>query len=316
MLLSFSIVNLLLVACGGIQIQMPFTIGMIAEVSIHVPAIEGFKTGMTELGYVEGEDVIYLYNGVTGSDPVTIDAEIENLLVQDVDMLFTAGSLTTLRAKQAIAGTDMPVVFGAVANPVRGGFVESIAHPGGNLTGVQVGAEIPKAPEYLVRITPNSRKVYVPYNPDDWVSIAYFADLDQIASQLQIELVPGETRSVEEAVTAIENLPEDIDAIFRIPSPTLDARNEELSRAAIRRGLPMAAGHPLDEAVLLTLASDTFDVGRQAARLADQIHQGVKPGDLPIETSEFFLTINLKAAEAIGLNVPEVILLQANTVIH
>jgi len=289
---------------------------MIAEVAIHAPAIEGFKAGMADLGYVEGRDITYIYDGVTGSDPKVINAEIENLLAENIDMLFTVGNTTTFQAERAIEGTDIPVVFGAYSGPVENGLVESIAHPGGNLTGVQVGAEIPKALEWLIRVTPDARKIYVPYNPNDEVSVLFLAELNEIASQLQIKLVFGEIHSVEETVVIIEKLPEDVDAIFRIPSPTLDPRNGELSQAAIKRGLPMAAGHPLDKTVLLTLASDMFGIGRQAARLAHQIRQGVKPGDLPIETSEVSLTINLKTADAIDLNIPESVLLQANTVIR
>jgi putative ABC transport system substrate-binding protein len=156
----------------------------------------------------------------------------------------------------------------------------------------------------------------VPYNPDEEVLIAVLGDLDEASSQLGVELLLGEVRSVEEAVAAIESLPEDVDAIFRIPSGTLDSRNDELSQAAIERGIPMGASLPLDEAVLFTLAGDLFDTGRQTARLANQIRQGARPADLPVETAEFSLTINLKTAEAIGLDIPDEVLLQADTIIR
>ena len=131
-----------------------------------------------------------------------------------------------------------------------------------------------------------------------------------------IEIVPGDVHSVEEAVAAIESLPEDINAIYRIPSPTLDSRNNELSQAAIKRGLPMGSGLPLDEAVLLTLSTNLFDVGKQTARMADQVFLGTKPGDLPVESGEQTLVINLKTADAIGLHIPDSILQQADTVIR
>jgi putative ABC transport system substrate-binding protein len=309
------IASLMLTACGGITQDKTFTIGVVAEVSVHTPAIEGFKAGMAELDYVEGENVAYIYNGVTGPKPEAIDAEIKNLLAQKVDLLFVLGS-TAVQAKQAVEGTDIPVVFGALGEPVERGVVASIHRPGGNVTGVQVGMEIPKALEWLITITPNAKKIYVPYNPDDAVSVQYLADLGEVASQLEVEIVPGETYSVEEAVAGIESLPEDVDAIFRTPSPTLDPRNDELSQAAIKRGLPMGTGLPLDEAVLLTLASNMFETGKQTARLAHQIRQGGKPADLPVETAEFYLTINLKTAEAIGLDIPDEVLFQADIIIR
>lgn len=307
--------SLLLTACDDVKQDNTFTIGVIAETSFHVLIIEGFKAGMADLRYMEGENVAYIYNGLTGYNPEEIDDEIKNLLAQKVDLLFVLG-LPAVHAKQAVAGTDTPVVFGVVSRPVERGIVESIGHPGGNLTGIQSGYEIPKALEWLVTIIPKAKKVYVPYNPDDELSVMFLAALDKAASQLIIELLPDETYSVEEAVAAIENLPGDIDAIFRIPSPTLDPRNSELSQAAITQGLPMGAGHPLDKAMLLTYAADFFEMGKQAARLAHQIRQGSKPADLPVETAEIFITINLKTAEAIGLDIPDEVLLQADTIVR
>ncbi|MBN1627861.1 MAG: hypothetical protein JW944_15180 [Deltaproteobacteria bacterium] len=122
--------------------------------------------------------------------------------------------------------------------------------------------------------------------------------------------------SFEEAVAAIETLPEDIDFIYRIPSPTLDAENNEISRAAIKRRIPIGASLPQDESILMTFASDRFETGRQAARLAHQIRMGVKPSELPVETAEAFLTINLSTAEKIGLELPANILLQAKKIIR
>jgi putative ABC transport system substrate-binding protein len=269
--------SVLLTTCQKTQPPKPFTIGVISYVSVLDPIIEGFKTGMTELGYVEGEDVIYIYNGVVAPDPQTVDAEIKNLLTHDPDLLFSVDNLATLQAKQAVVGTDMPVVFGVVSRPVEEGIVESISSPGGNLTGTQAGNQLPKALDLLVTITPEARKVYVPYNPDDDASIATLSGLNKMSSQLGIELVLEEVHSVEEAVAAIESLPDDVDAVFRIPSPTLDPRNAELSQAAIEQGLPLGASLPLDEAVLLTLASDLYGAGTRAARLAHKIRQWKQP---------------------------------------
>ena len=311
---SFIIVGLLLEACSSPP--KPYTIGIISYVSVHAPVIEGFKAGMTSLGYREGEDIIYIDNGPVEPTPQDVDAEIKKLLEQNIDLLFSVGNLATLRAKHAAEGTTIPIVFGAIAHPIEERFVESISHPGGKLTGTQTSGQGPKALEWLVTILPDARKVYVPYNPRDEASVIQLNGLDKAPLQLGIELVFDEIASVEEAVAAIENLPDDIDAIFRIPSPTLDPRNAELSQTAITRRLPMSASLPLDKAVLLTLAVDFFEAGKQTARLAHQIRQGEKPADLPVETAEIFLTINLKTAEEIGLDIPDEILLQADTIIR
>ena len=133
--------------------------------------------------------------------------------------------------------------------------MKDITHPGGNITGVINLDSTPKVMEYLKLIKPGLKKVYLPYNPDDEVSVVSISGLDKIVSQIGIEVVYQKVRSVEETVAAIAALPEDVDAVFRIPSPTLDPKNSDLSRAAIKRGLPMAARLPLDNDVLITYAS-------------------------------------------------------------
>jgi len=317
-ILSLMITSLLLTACGTptTTAAKSYTIGIVNYVSVLDPIIEGFKAGMTELGYVDGENVTYIYNGVVEPTPEAVDAEIKNLMAQHVDLLFTVGNLTALRAKQAVEGTDMPVVFGSVFNPIDEGVVESIARPGGNVTGVQNPNAVAKTLEWLLKITPGLDKVYMPYNPDDAVSMTVLPGVEAASSRLGIELMSEKVRSVEETVAAIESLPEDVDAILRIPSPTLDARNNELSQAAIKRGLPMGAAVELDEAVLLTVAGDFFGIGKQAARLAHQVLQGTKPADLPVETGNFISTINIKTADAIGLYIPDDLLRQVDNLIR
>lgn len=308
---------LLLTACDsdGESETKAYKIGVMIYVSIHEPVLDGFKAGMTNLGYVEGENITYLYNGIIDPTAEATQAEAQRLMDEHVDMFLTAGSLVTREAQTVVEGTDIPVVFCSVTNPVGGGYVESISHPGGNLTGTQVGLEIPKAFEMLVSLT-QAEKVYVPYNPTEVASIGSRPLLDAPAASLGVEIVSGEVSSVEEAVAAIETLPDDIDAIFRIPSPTLDAQSNQVSQAAITRGLALGAGHPLDEAALFTLSTDFVSSGEIAAELADQIFDGVKPADLPVRSPDFHLTLNLQTAAVLGIEVPEDILRQANKIIR
>lgn len=110
-------------------------------------------------------------------------------------------------------------------------------------------------------------------------------------------------------------MPEDIDAILRIPTPSLYP-NDELSQAAINQGLPMGASLSLDEAVLITLTGDLFGHGRQVARLSHQVLEGIKPTELPVETGEFIFTVNLITAETIGFDIPDEFLRQVDTIIR
>lgn len=293
-----------------------FTIGIISYASILTPDIEGFKAGMADLGYIEGKNVKYIYNGVIENNQKSIDTEIKNLLSENIDLLLSVGNQVSIQANKAVEGTGIPLVFSAVTDPIANGLVKSMSHPGGNSTGVVNTDSTSKALEFLKMITPGLKKIYVPYNPDDEVSINTLSELNKIAGQLEIKLVLDEIHSVAETASTIKNLPKDFNAIFRIPSPTLDGSNSELNQAAIDRGIPMGSRVPLDQAVLITYSDDLYIIGKQTARLVHLILQGAKPADLPVETSETFLTINLKTAEKIGLHISDDVLIWAKIIVR
>jgi putative ABC transport system substrate-binding protein len=136
---------------------------------------------------------------------------------------------------------------------------------------------------------------------------------------LDVELITFELQNSDQLNYAIEKVPVDADALFLLPDSLLHTRILDFTAAAERLKLPTSA--PNTETVarqgaLTSFGSDLISMGKQAARLADQIFQGVKPADLPIETSEFFLAINLRVAKAIGLEIPDEILRQADIIIR
>jgi putative ABC transport system substrate-binding protein len=311
------IIILILIGFAGCKApEGIFTIGVVSSSSTGNKAYEGFQKAMAESGYIEGKNIRYIYKGIIEQDEKNVDAGIRELLALDIDILLAFGRKGAMRTRELVKGTDTPVLFCGDAWPVEDGLVESINRPGGNITGVRPANSISKALEWLVVIIPGIKKVWVAYNPDEMLSVAELPELEKAASQLGVELIFYKIHSVEEAVAAVEKLPEGIDAIFRIPSLTLDGRSSELSRAAIRKGIPVGASIQLDEAVLITLTNDFFNAGIKTAQLAQQIHHGVKPADLPVETSEVSFIINLKTAEAMGLHLPDDVLAQAATVIR
>jgi putative tryptophan/tyrosine transport system substrate-binding protein len=311
------ILTLLLTACGArAQAKENYIIGVVNYAPPLATVFEGFKAGMAEQGYIEGENITYLYHGVTEPNPQAIDREIKNLLDQDVDMFFTMGTLPTLRAKQAVEGAPIPIIFAPVVKPVEEGIVESIRQPGDNVTGIQNGNTLPKAMEWLLKIRPEARKVYVPYHPEDKVAVTSIALLPQTASVLGVELIVDEVYSPEEAMAAIETLPADT-VIFLIPTPSLEPLNA-LIKPAAKRGLIVGSTdlRHLEAGAVVTYGANFSVIGRQAARLADQTLQGVAPGNLPLETAEYFLNINLYAADAANINIPAEIVQQASIVIR
>ena len=315
MLTLVVVLALLLTACGGRS--KTHTIGAICYHATLERSLNGFKAGMAEAGYVEGENVTYIYNGPM-PDAQAGESEIESFLDQDVDLIFTMGTEATLQAKQAVEGTDVAVIFSPLVNPVQEGIVESISQPGGNVTGIQMGNTLPKALEWLLELAPEATKVYVPYNPKDNVSVTSLTPLREAASALGIELVLGEVGSPEEAIAAIETLPEDVGAIFFVPSPTTAPRINDVIGAATGHGTALGSymsGH-VEKGVLVSYTSDFSSMGKQAAGLADQVFRGTDPADLPVETGEYFLNINLKTASALGIDIPDEILRQADTVVR
>jgi putative ABC transport system substrate-binding protein len=293
------------------------TVGVVNYSLALDPVLEGFKARMVELGYVEGENITYIYNGVI-EEAEAIDSEIESLLAQEVDLLFVLGTPPALQAKQAVEGTDVPVIFAPVLNPVEEGVVDDIRHPGGNVTGVQTGNTIPKALEWLLKIAPGMTKVYVPYNPEDQVSVTSIEPLKEAASALGVELVLDEVSAPEDLAPVVEALPEDVRAIFLLAVPSIDTGIAPMVEVAAERGIATGTYHPyyIKDGVLHSYAPSMFAIGEQAARMVDQALHGTAPADMPVETAEGFLTINLKAAQAAGFDIPDNVLRQADTIIR
>jgi putative ABC transport system substrate-binding protein len=288
---------------------------MLSNSSVDSEIIMGFTEGMTENGYVENVNVKYLYNQPFNMDDENITKGIKTLLAQDIDLLLTMGNKTALLAKQLVRGTDIPVIFSSNPWPVESGMVESLKHPGGNLTGIRFPDTTPKTLEMLQSIDPGIKKVVIPYNPEDEVSLDQFPVLNQTARQLGIEIILQEVRSVKEAVASIEGLPENVDAVFMITAPALKAGRLEISQAVNKRGF-VSGSVIFDDAVLLSLFPDIFNAGKKTAHIVHQIIMGNKPGDLPVETCDAIFSVNIKTAEQIGVTIPEVILFQANKIIR
>jgi len=311
------IFSLLLTSCGGLGSSQPktYTIGMVREGPFMDPIFDGFKAKMTELGYVEGKNITYIHPDIMGSDPQKSDTEIKRLVDQKIDLVLTLGSTPTKSAKKIVEGTNIPVVFVPFLNPVEEGLVDSISHPGGNLTGIQTVNNVPKALEWLLKIAPGTKQVYAPYSPADIVAQVTIKPLPEVAKQLGIDLILDPITSADQEAAAIKALPKD-SAIFFLPSPALNPTTGDMKKLAIELGIPSGMRDPNPTDVVFTSTTDAAALGQQAAVMVDKIFKGAKPGDLPIETTEFFLIINLKTAKAIGLNIPDEILNQAQKIIR
>ncbi|HDQ71298.1 MAG TPA: hypothetical protein ENN19_04270, partial [Chloroflexi bacterium] len=296
-----------------------YTVGVMIEIPWLTPIYDNFKIHMADLGYVEGENITYIQNIDAGLDLATFEREANNLREQGVDLIFCMGTLPTQAAKSAVEGTDIPVLFTPVINPVQEGVVDSIANPGGNVTGVQVVDQSPKGLEWLTKILPGTEQVYVPYNPADGISTPIIESLRQAAPALGIELLPGEANSIDEMLATVRELPEGAAIFLVVPLPSLEPGVEALGQIALERNIPIGTYNRLindPPHPIFTFSVDVSEEAKQGARLADRIFRGSDPATLPVETAEYFLTINIQQAETLGLEIPDTVLRQASSIVR
>ncbi|MBN1564862.1 MAG: ABC transporter substrate-binding protein [Anaerolineae bacterium] len=324
LLILISILGLLLAACGGDDKDKDnkageqYTIGII-NLSINLESvITGFKTQMAELGYIEGENITYIYDGppasITGLDELA-----QKLVEADVDLILCVSTPATQAVQRATAEKPIPSVFAVVQDPIGSGIVSSLTEPGGNATGITFGPAEGKRLEWLTRAVPGIKRVYIPYNDDDPAPHAALVLVSEAAEHLDVELVLQPAHGAEEIDAAIKNIPDDVDAIMILPDSIVSQRITDLAALAIERKLPFSvtvSDNVVAAGALISFGMETEPVGQQAARLADQVLKGTKPSDLPVEVADFFLTINLKTATALGIEIPDSVLRQADIIIR
>ena len=312
----FIITSLLLVACGG-EKDKTYTIGVINLSQNLDESVDAFKEGMTELGYVEGENITYIYEGPAGMGQ--LDAVAQGLVAADVDLILSLTTPATKAAQQAAADTDIPVVFIPVTDPVGAGIVDSLTSPGGNATGITYSSQEGRRLEWLLQVAPTIEQIYIVYNPEDQSPVLALESVSETAKQLGVELITREASTPEEAAAAFENIPEEADAIFFLPDSVANARMADWLEIAAQLNLPTSGSNTAlaEDGTLTAYGIDlTISAKEEGARLADQILRGTQPADLPVEMAEFFSVVNLKTAEAIGLDIPDTILRQTDIVIR
>ncbi len=308
-----------MLACspGPEQSGANFTIGLVTNNVNGLRNIQGFRDGMAELGYVEGENVTYLFAGEPRRD-ADLDAELEGFVAAGVDLVFTAGTPTGVAAHRILSSTGIPVVFGVIADPVAAGVLEDLSHPGGNMTGVKLGVDQVRRMELLLQIAPTTHRVLVPFNPDDTAASGAVDQITPVSGELGVEIVPAEARTDAEVTEVLESPPNGIDAIFMVPDSVVNARLADIVRLAASLGLPTSGPSTaqVEGGALMTYGFIHERAGAQAARIADQVLRGTDPGDLPVEDAESFLAVNLVAAHEIGLEISDAFLQQAEIILR
>jgi putative tryptophan/tyrosine transport system substrate-binding protein len=312
----FILTGLLLTACGGGATPKTYTIGIVNPLPLLGTTVEGFKQGMAELGYIEGKNVTYVHQEVTPMKE--LDAVVQDMVKAKVDLILCTTTNAAQAAQRATANTNIPVVFTSLIDPIGAGLVKSIKQPGGNITGIIFSLQEGRRLELLKQVAPTIKQIYVPYNPDDPAPVSALETISKSAPKLGVTLIPREVRNADEVEAAITNIPEEADAVFKLADSLIGARTNDLVKASIKLKLPMSAANAdaVNDGTLTGYGPSASGSGKQAARLAGQILKGVKPGDLPLETSESYFSINLKTAQAINLDISDETLRQAGIIVR
>ena len=280
---------------------------------------DAFKQGMRELGYVEGESWIFEQR-FAGGQTDRLPALAQELIAWKPDAMLVSTTPGNLAAKAATS--TIPIVMVSVADPVGTGIVASLAHPGGNITGVtNIVAELAaKRLELLKEMVPGATHIAVILNPDNPNAAPQLKSAQAAAKQLKIELRPViAMRSPAELEKTLETAARAAPAAIRMIDPLVFMLRRETAALAAKLKLPMIYSTPedADAGGLIAYGADIPSQYRQAATFMSKILRGAKPADLPVEQpTTFELVVNLKAAKALGLKVPQSILVRATRLIE
>ena len=313
----------LLAGCDALPVQWGRTpktprVGVLwtAEPSM----VESFREGLRELGYLDGRNVVLEYRYPEGQLE-RLPALATELVNLPVDVLVTSGAPGIRAAQQATATT--PIVMAAIADAVESGFVRSLAHPGGNTTGLSF-LGIPtaiKQLELLKDAVPGVSRVAAIRDAAVAPSLGEtYRQIGEATHAMGLDLIPfvvpapdGLTAAFDAARAA------GVGAVHVQTSPSFTAHRKALVDHAVRAGLPTM--YPQREFAevggLVAYGVNLPDLYRRAATYVDKILKGAKPADLPVEQpTEFDFVINLKTAQALGLTIPHSVLQQATEVIQ
>ena len=283
---------------------------------------ESFFAEMADLGYVEGENINYIvptFEGLDQSSPQEAFMEAYNRQMQEivnagVDAIFT-NTDTDAIGVQALTH-DIPIVFARSDDPVATGAVESLLNPGGNATGIITNRPHERRLQILTEIKPDTKKVYYLYSIMTLEAESVLQQVQAVAQELGVEIIPAPITDVASALEALENTPEDVDWLFLTPYVPFDiAFFAALAEVSIARqaGITGVTDLPI-QGYLMGYGPNIDDTNRQGARILDRVLRGASPADLPVQTAENFLMINLEAAEALQMEIPVSILRQARTI--
>jgi putative ABC transport system substrate-binding protein len=307
----------------GAGAQQPGKIWRIGYVSATTPELGGIyaqalEQRLADLGYVQGRNIVLLRR-FAGPQMDKIEEAISSLVPQ-IDLLVVTGN-AAIAAKKLAGG--VPTVFISIGFPVEGGYVQSLAHPGGNMTGITAEAALEtngKRLQLLKEIVPDLNRVAVLRDVDNRSAQFEWTALDQAARELGLTLVFVDVKSADELETAFAGMKKSkAEALFVYRTALTFVAGKQIADLAIAAHL--ASCHSFREAVmaggLVSLGPDRVAMAGPAAAQIDKIIRGTSPGEIPVEQpTRYELCINLKTARLLNLTIPPLLLARADELIE
>jgi putative ABC transport system substrate-binding protein len=282
---------------------------------------EGIRLALRELGYIEGQNIAIEYRYAEGKNDRLPELAAE-LLRLKVDIIVAAAGDITIRAAKNATKTIPIVMTGSGVDPVRAGLVESLARPGGNVTGLtRLSRELGgKRLELLKEAVPKLSRVAVLYDPATPGLHEVKELLPADARALKLTIQPWEIRAVDdfEKVFAALNKQRPDGLYVLVGGGVMRPNQKRIAGFALKSRLPSVSSNEkfVDAGGLISYAADDADSYRRVAIYVDKILKGAKPADLPVEQpTKFELVISLKTAKQIGVNIPQSLLYRADKVI-
>ena len=287
--------------------------------SLDTDYVGAFLKGMRELGYVEGKNLVIEWRFAEGRTEL-LPVLAAELVRMQVDVIVINGTAAAIAAQKATA--TIPIVFPNTGDPVGAGFVKSLARPGGNMTGLSnISSDIvAKHLEMLLSMVPKLSRVAVLLNPTNKPNISNLERVQSAAQKTSVKILPVEARTASEIDKAFSAMAQDkAGAVIVINDTFFIQQQRQIAELAAKNRLASISmvREYAEAGGLMSYGSSISDNWRRVATYVDKIFKGAKPADLPVEQpTKFELVINGKTAKALGLTIPQSLLISADKVIE
>lgn len=274
---------------------------------------KGFLSEMTKLGYTEGKNIKYIQENSQGDNSVA-QSIAKKFVNEKVDMIFAITTPTAQVCANEIKGTNIPMVFGAVTDPVGAGLVKSLEKPGGNITGTSDKWPVAAQFDLLLKLVPTVKTIGVVYNPGESNSEDNMKVVKKVCKEKNLKLITVPVSNTSEVYAAAQSLVGKIDAFYVSADNTVITAMDAVIKVSEKNKIPLLPGvsSNVEQGGFGTLGPNYFDVGVESAKIADRIIKGEKPGDIPVSTAKKFdYFFNLKSAKATNVVIPDSLLKKA-----